>query len=244
MKSKNIGVVALLALAVAAPSAAEAAVRLKVAQAVSGDAEQEASSDGFGNDFTQSGDYTPTAINLAFISDTGAFFDIGYSTSSDDATLGSGAGYDYERTDLALTVGGVKNGLGGYVGFKTGEGQSTSQAGFGDDTLSATGVVAGLSGQFKPAPKHTIAVTGGIGFMAGEWELNYGTPQTIEFDWTLGFSWGLAYSFQAAEKVAVGIEHKSQTYDFEWIEDGTGPGYDQDMNESLSSTNLFVSFVF
>lgn len=243
MKSKKIGVVALLALAVAAPSAAEAAVRLKVAQAISGDAEQEASSDGFGNDFTQSGDYTPTALNLAFISDTGAYFDIGYSTSSDDASLAGGGDYDYERTDLTLTVGGVKNGLGGYVGFKTGEGKSTSQAGLGEDTLSATGVVAGLSGQFKPAPKHTIAVTGGIGFMGGEWEMNYGSPLTIDFDWTLGFSWGLAYSFQAAEKVAVGIEHKAQSYDFEWVDDGT-IGFDQDMNESLSSTNLFLSFVF
>lgn len=242
MKSKKIGVVALLALAVAAPSAAEAAVRLKVAQAISGDAEQEFSSDGFGYDFTQTGDYTPTAINLAFIGSTGAFFDIGYSTSSDDADTG-GVGYDYERSDLTLTVGGVKNGLGGYVGFKTGEGKSTAQSGGGDDTLSSVGVVAGLSGQFKPAPKHTIAVTGGIGFLSGEWEENYGASSTIDFDWTLGFSWGLAYSFQAAEKVALGIEHKSQTYDFEWVDDGT-VGFDQDVTESLSSTNLFVSFVF
>lgn len=238
MKSKKIGVVALLALAVAAPSAAEAAVRLKVSQGFGGDATQDYS-DGITG--SQDGDYTPTAFSAAYIGEQGGFVDFSYSTSADDTKWNSNVSeWDYERTDWALVGGISKNNVAFYAGWRNGEGVTTYTSG-GEDTLSSQGLVFGLSGNFKPAPKHTITPSIGMGFLAGEWE---DATDLVEFDWTFGFSYGLAYSFQASKNVALGLEFKGQNFSFEWVEDGTGPGYDLTVEESLQSTGAFVSFVF
>lgn len=243
MQNKKIGVVALLALAVAAPSAAEAAVRLKVAKGLAGDSSYEYEDVG-GGSLKLDGDYSPLALNVAFVNDSGGYFDIGYSTSSDDVEIqGGGWPYTYDRNDIALTFGGVTRGFGFFVGLRKGEGEYVTPNTTGAYTLTSTGVVMGMSGQFKPAPKHTVAISGGIGLLTGELEDTQGGNNFSEdADWTFGFSWGLAYSFQAAEKVAVGIEHKSQSYEFEfWPE---WPADDYTITESLSNTSLFVSYVF
>lgn len=237
MNSKNIGMVALLAAAVATPSLAEAAVRLKVSQGFGGSASQEYTEGIVGE---QDGDYTPTAFSAAFIGEQGGFVDFSYSTSSDETEWSGGSsGWDYERKDWALVGGVSKNRVAFYGGWRSGEGV-TIYSGGGEDTLSSQGLVLGLSGNFKPAPRHTITPSIGMGILDGEWE----TPtDTVEFDWTFGFSYGLAYSFQATKNVALGLEFKGQNFSFEWVDDGTF-GSDLTVDESLQSTAAFVSFVF
>lgn len=237
MKSKKIGMATLLVLAVAAPSA-EAAVRLKLSQGFGGSASQDYSEGIVG---TQDGDYTPTAFSAAYIGTQGGFVDFSYSTSSDGTKWNSNVSeWDYERKDWALVGGVSKGNIAFYAGWRNGEGVTTYTNG-DDDTLSSQGLVLGLSGNIKPAPKHTITPSIGMGILSGEWE---DATDLVEFDWTFGLSYGLAYSFQATKNLALGLEFKGQNFTFEWVEDGTGPGYDLTVEESLQSTGAFVSFVF
>lgn len=235
MKHSKSVLAGALIFAIAMPSMAEAAVRIKAAYALAGEAEQE-------SDFpwVQTGDYTPATLGLSYIAESGFFADISYSTSS-DSTEFSEPGFsntgDYERTDTTASLGAVIDSWGFYMGLRQAEGESIYSGGQG--TLRSEGLVFGGSKAFALNDRNVISLMAGMGLLTGEFE-SPGDP-VLEADFTFGYSLGASYAFKVNSMLTLGLEYKWQQYEFDFT---TATAAAEQLTETLSSTAAFASVSF
>jgi len=191
--------------------------------------------------------YTAKNVGLTFVSDGGFYLDLIGQTSG-DATHDlwkPQPDQEFSRTDFTLTLGVSIPGQTGtgsvFGGYKSGSSELTAPPGFGftKDTFDTAGFFFG-GGYAWPAIGGQIGINGAIAFMGGTWKDDAGFSNDADF--TVGFSFGLSYTYMFGKNFGLAADFKSQHYNYAFNQYSTTAAYD--VTESINSLGLSALLQF
>jgi hypothetical protein len=104
------------------------------------------------------------------------------------------------------------------------------------DTFDNSGIFFG-GGYGFPAAGGQIGLNGALAFMSGKWTDDVGFNN--EADFTVGFSFGLSYTYTFGKNFGVTADYKMQRYSYDFgLYSTTGPAYT--VAEQINSFGLSV----
>ena len=188
--------------------------------------------------------YTSKNLGLTLISEGGFYVDALGQTSGD-------AKHDlwnplpdqgFSRDDFTLTLGVSIPGQSGtgsiFGGFKSGSTELKTPPGlpWTRDTFDNSGIFFG-GGYGFPALGGQIGFNGALAFMSGKWTDDAGFNN--EADFTVGFSFGLSYTYMFGKSFGVTADYKTQRYSYDFaVYSTTTPAYT--VAEQINSFGLSV----
>ncbi len=201
--------------------------------------------------------YTAKGVGLTYVSSGGFYVDV-YGQTSGDATHDLWKplpDQKFSRDDFTLTLGvslpsdaatfsvfgGFKSGTseldaprGRTFGFSSGPGT----IGWGKDTFDSSGIFFG-AGVGVPAAGGQIGANAAIAFMSGTWKDDAGF--NADADVTVGFSFGLSYTYTFGRNFGVILDYKAQAYSYDFATTTTA---NYSATETINSLglNLFAQF--
>lgn len=227
MNMKKLGLLAALALASTA-SFADTSFRLRAGY-TTGDYELS-----YNDESSYTAEYTGVPIGATLILDSGLYFDVLIANVSGDADVLDQT-TDFERDDTTLTAGWRMDNVSFYVGYKTAETNTDYPFGIPPDKFESSGLVAGAGVAF-PSGNHSFAISGGLGFMEGTYTPEPGVD--FDADFTLGYSFGLSYSYSFNSHFAITADYKWQSYDFEFTDSA------ETLTEDFSGFSVLAGYRF
>lgn len=193
--------------------------------------------------------YTAKNVGLTFVSDGGFYLDL-VGQASGDATHDLWQplpDQDFSRKDFTLTLGVSIPGQSGtgsvFGGFKSGSTElsaprnsshpTTGLIDWSKDTFDSAGFFFG-GGYAWPAIGGQLGINAAIAFMGGTWKDDAGFSNDADF--TVGFSFGLSYTYMFGKNFGLTADFKSQHYNYGFNQYQTTGAYD--VTESINSFGL------
>jgi hypothetical protein len=204
---------------------------------------------------TASSSYTAKNVGLTFISEGGVYLDLLGQTSGD-------ATHDlwnplpeqtFSRKDFTVTLGVSIPGQSGtgsfFGGYKSGSSElgapkGTPVPGFGTplwskDIFDSKGFFFG-GGYGFPAAGGQFGFNGAIAFMGGTWKDDAGFQN--DADYTIGFSFGLSYTYMFGKNFGLTADFKAQHYSYGFNQYTTTAAYTVEEQINSFGLNAILQF--
>lgn len=258
MRTK-VASVLLTAAAVALPQVAQAEglVRLRAGVANTGySVKFDENSDPWYRGKTAKSDYTARTVGLTFVSEGGFYVDVTGQTSGDAKhdLWNPQPEQEFSRDDFTLTLGVSIPGQSGtgsfFGGYKSGTTElsaprgavvpgSASPIGWSKDTFDSKGFFFG-GGYAFPAAGGQLGFNGALAFMSGTWKDDAGFSN--EADYTIGFSFGLSYTYMFGRNFGLTADFKAQHYSYGFNQYSTFNAYTVDEQINSFGLSALVQF--
>jgi len=175
---------------------------------------------------TAKASYRSTGIGLTLVSGGGMYLDFVATTSADATHDLWATSRPFKRDEQTLTLGyGSSVGTGtlsGFLGYKAGTTELNSLGflpvapayRFTKDTFETGGFFFGAGYGF-PAAGGQIGLNAALAFMSGDWTDDHSPiPYDVSADLTLGFSFGLSYTYMFGRNFGASVDLKANTYSY------------------------------
>lgn len=176
-------------------------------------------------------DYNPLVLGGTVIGET-FFVDVQHLTGSGDTDL---PGLELDRTELALTIGMRLGGqASAYAGFMSAE--SEFQGAGGTATFESEGFILGIGGTLTKIGPGSLGGSVGMALLGGTFESG-GTSQ--DADYTLGYSFGLSYTYPFTPRLSLKTDAKLQYYFYDFTTTSN-----ETLEETMGSLIATVAYAF
>lgn len=176
-------------------------------------------------------DYNPIVLGGTLIGET-FFVDLQHLSGSGDTDLSS---VELDRTELALTIGMRLGGQSSvYAGFMSAE--SEFQGPGGTATFESDGFILGLGGTFGKIGAGSVGGSLGMALLGGTFEAG-GSSQ--DADYTLGYSFGLSYTYPFTPRLSLKTDAKLQYYFYDFT-----TSTNETLEETMGSLIATVAYAF